>query len=60
VLSLHNGDVVADPFVPSAALVDLLRTRARQLTGGPPPRRRRRGLLERRTARDAVRSAAVG
>src|SRR5688500_16193243 len=54
VLSLHNGDVVADPFVPSAALVDLLRTRARQLTGGSPPRRRRRGLLEqRRTARDA-------
>jgi hypothetical protein len=60
VLSLHNGDVVADPFAPSAAVVDLLRTRARQLTGGPPPRRRRRGLLERRTARDAVRSAAVG
>ena len=60
VLSLHNGEVVADPFVPTAALIDLLRTRARQLTGGPPPRRRRRGLFERRPAHDAVRSAALG
>jgi hypothetical protein len=31
VLSLDTGDVVADPFAPSAALVDLLRTRAAQL-----------------------------
>lgn len=59
-LSLHTGEVVADPFAPSAAAVDLLRTRARQLTGGPPLRRRRRGLLERRSARDAVRSPALG
>jgi hypothetical protein len=33
VLSLDTGDVVADPFAPSAALVDLLRVRARQLNG---------------------------
>jgi hypothetical protein len=60
VLSLDTGEVVADPFVPSAALVDLLRTRARQLTCGAPPRRRRRGLLERRSVGDAVRSPALG
>jgi hypothetical protein len=56
-LSLDTGEVVADPFAPSAALVDLLRTRARQLTGGPAPRRRRRrGLPRRRPAAEAVRS----
>jgi hypothetical protein len=32
-LSLADGAVVADPFRPSTALVDLLRARARQLTG---------------------------
>jgi hypothetical protein len=55
VLSLDTGEVVADPFAPSVALVDLLHTRARQLDGRPV-RRRRRGLLERRPAADAVRS----
>lgn len=60
VLSLDTGEVVADPFAPSAALVDLLRTRARQLTGARPRRRRRRGLLERRSAGDAVRAPVLG
>ncbi|MGH2979784.1 MAG: hypothetical protein ACRDLQ_09140 [Solirubrobacterales bacterium] len=58
-LSLDTGEVVADPFAPSTALVDLLRTRALQLTGHRPPRRRRRGLLDRRTAGDAVRTPAA-
>jgi hypothetical protein len=56
VLSLDTGEVVADPFAPSNALVDLLRTRARQLTGGSAPRRRRRGLLDRRPTASAARS----
>jgi hypothetical protein len=59
-LSLDTGEVVADPFAPSTALVDLLLTRARQLTGGPAPRRRhRRGLLDRGPTADAVRSPAA-
>ena len=37
-LSLADGSVVADPFHPSTALVDLLRARARQLTGSAPMR----------------------
>jgi hypothetical protein len=32
-LSLSTGDVIADPTRPSAALVDLLRERANELTG---------------------------
>ena len=36
-MSLDTGAVVADPFVPTAHLVDLLRTAAR-----PAPRRRAR------------------
>jgi hypothetical protein len=32
-LSLADGGVIADPFVPSAAVVELLRARARQLNG---------------------------
>ena len=53
-LSLADGAVVADPFVPTADVVDLLRLRARQLgSGGSPPRqRRRRGLLGWRLARE--------
>jgi hypothetical protein len=42
-LSLTSGAVVADPFHPSEALVDLLRARARQLTGVDPRRRPLRG-----------------
>jgi hypothetical protein len=59
-LSLDTGEVVSDPFAPSAALVDLLRTRARQLTGGRRPRRRPlRGLLDRGPAEEAVRTPAT-
>ena|SRR5688500_6670109 len=59
-LSLDTGEVVADPFAPSAELVDLLRARARQLNGRPA-RRRRRGLVARRQAPpcEPVRSPAV-
>jgi hypothetical protein len=53
-LPLDGGEPIADPFRRSADLVELLRTRAAQLTG---PERRRRGplattlsALERRTA----------
>jgi hypothetical protein len=31
VLSMHTGEAVADPFHPTAALVELLRIRARQI-----------------------------
>jgi len=48
-LSLDTGEVVADPFAPSAELVDLLRARARQLNGRVAPRPRH-GLLARRRA----------
>jgi hypothetical protein len=34
-LSLADGSVVADPFYPSIALIDLLRARATQLTDSP-------------------------
>jgi hypothetical protein len=57
-LSLDTGEAVADPFAPSAALVDLLRTRARQLNG-KPVRRRRRGLLARGPACEPVRSTVA-
>jgi hypothetical protein len=57
-LSLDSGEVVADPFAPSAALVDLLRTRARQLHGGKLRRRRRRGLPARTPAGHATRAPA--
>ena len=38
-LSLHSGQVVADPFVHTQAVVDLLRVRASR--GAPRPRARR-------------------
>jgi hypothetical protein len=57
VLSLDTGEAVADPFVPSAALVDLLRARTRQLTGRPAPRRRR--SWRRSPAQDAARAPAA-
>jgi len=44
-LSLVDDAVIADPFHPTGELVDLLRTRARQLTAEPG-----RGLLGRLTA----------
>ncbi len=45
-LSLSSGATVADPFHPSAALIDLLRARAAQLSGAGANggRRRRAGL----------------
>ena len=33
VITLHDGHVVADPFVPTAAAVELLRRRRAQLCG---------------------------
>jgi hypothetical protein len=41
-LSLSEGSVIADPFVPTAGAVELLRARARQLRGPERPRRGRR------------------
>jgi len=41
-LSLADGSVVADPFVPTADVVALLALRARQLRGVAPRRRARR------------------
>jgi hypothetical protein len=58
-LSLDTAEVVADPFAHSAVLVDLLRTRARQLTGSRPHRLRRRGLLDRGRTREPIRTPAV-
>jgi hypothetical protein len=56
-LSLDTGEIVADPFAPSAELVDLLRARARQLNGRPA--RRRRGLFTRTPACEPVRTTAA-
>lgn len=58
-LSLDTGEVVADPFFPSNALVDLLRTRARQLGGRRPCRRRRWGLPAHTPVASAARSTAT-
>jgi hypothetical protein len=41
-ISLADGAVIADPFHPTAELVELLRTRARQLSLGREPTRRAR------------------
>jgi hypothetical protein len=41
-MSLATGEVVCDPFRPSAELVELLRERGRQLTVPDRPRRRLR------------------
>jgi hypothetical protein len=38
-LALSDGTVVADPFHPTADLIDLLRARAHQLGGNTPMRR---------------------
>lgn len=44
-LSLVDGSVVADPFHPTVALIELLRARARQLTTvGSAPRRPLRSI----------------
>jgi hypothetical protein len=49
-LSLDTGEAVADPFRPTAALVDLLRLRARQSPGNPRGTRDRVGKLALRSA----------
>ena len=46
VLSLDTGEIAADPFAPSAAPVDLLRARARQLSWGKPSRRKPTGTRD--------------
>jgi hypothetical protein len=47
-ISIATGDVIADPFRPTAAIVDMLRVRAEELDSEPPaPRRGLRGLLRR-------------
>jgi hypothetical protein len=48
-LGVHSGAVVADPFVPTSEVVELLATRARRLA----PRHRRRPLAARRQRRHA-------
>jgi hypothetical protein len=55
-LSLSTGAVVADPFRPTMATVELLRARARQLEGSGPSRRLRRFSIVRRLVpqRDAA------
>ena len=53
-ISLADGAVVADPFHPTLALLELLRARERQLRGGPWWRRRRLPRWSRR------RTATVG
>jgi hypothetical protein len=52
-LSLSDGTVIADPFYPNAAVIELLDARGRQLRG-TEHRRRRPGLLPRTRARLAT------
>lgn len=47
-IALGDGRCVADPWVPTAAIVEMLRERARQLAVAPPPRRLRLRPLRRR------------
>ena len=49
VAAVHDGRAIADPFQPSAGLVELLHTRARQLTpsSGQSTRAHRRRRLPR-------------
>jgi hypothetical protein len=56
-LSLLEGRVVADPFALTAGTVELLRARARQLSGPERPRRRWRRP---RSARRLVRGVTGG
>jgi hypothetical protein len=53
-LSLTDATVIADPFYPSGAIVELLRARARQLHGAGHGKRRRLGLRPRARARLAT------
>jgi hypothetical protein len=51
VLSLTSGEVVADPFAPTAELVGMLRHRAARLAAGERRRVPRRGLVAGRRRR---------
>jgi hypothetical protein len=46
-VAIARGAAIADPFRPSAPVVELLRARARQLVGDAPRRHRRRPALVR-------------
>lgn len=59
-LSLREGTVIADPFRPTAAAVELLRTRARQLTGGRPRGRLRLSLRRRARPRAVLTPSPPG
>jgi hypothetical protein len=53
--ALTGGRVIADPFRPTAGLVELLHMRARQLSSSEPsPRARRRQRLPRLVSRPLV------
>jgi hypothetical protein len=49
-IALDTGTAFADPFRPTAALVDLLRRRAEHLAAATPPRRARRRRRRKRAA----------
>jgi hypothetical protein len=55
-ISLETGDVIADPFRPSAEVVTLLAARGRQLSG---PAQRRFGLRARRAGRAAAQAVGL-
>ncbi len=57
-VSLLDAGVIADPFQPTAAAVELLRLRARQLRGETPRPRRRRLRLSAMRRRPAPASLA--
>ena len=54
-LSLADARVIADPFVGTITVVELLRARARQLTGDGGRAKSRRLLALRRALRPAAR-----
>lgn len=59
-VSLDSGAVIADPFRPSSAAIELLRLRARQLDGEKAPRRRRWSGLRRGHARGGLAGSPPG
>jgi hypothetical protein len=58
-LSLRDGAAIADPFFPSAELVELLRTYARTIAAPPDRRRRSHRLSALRALRGVGRPAAI-
>ncbi|MGH2961399.1 MAG: hypothetical protein ACRDL3_04280 [Solirubrobacterales bacterium] len=61
-ISIATDEVVADPFRPTAAIVDMLRVRAGELDSQPPAPRRRwlRTLLRPRRGRASLASSPPG